>query len=298
MEVMQPTPEPEATPQAPVEPTTTEEVKVETAPEAQPQDILSKINQGKLEDVKMPDAPKPDEFVFNSNDIDKIEDPQAREYAQNAHKSLERGYNEKFQELAKARKALESMQNTPQAWTAEKVQALVQDPAFVQAAQSVIGTQTSNPQGDDQWSALSDQERSMITNMSNKVSSLEQQNQNLLLQQQKEAIKAKYANYNEAKLETFVSSVNTGQYVPTLEDAHKIITFDDAVQKAYNMGLRDKTGAIPEKIDSVSTDGLTVTPNTDIPPAEEGMSTRERFKQIALHNIKKFGNMNNKQPVT
>ena len=89
------------------------ELKVEekVEPKVEEQKVEPKVEEVKEEDIvsrvsgEIKPVPKQEtNDIFNINDIDSIEDPKAREYAQKAYKSFEKGYQKKFQELAETRK--------------------------------------------------------------------------------------------------------------------------------------------------------------------------------------------------
>ena len=242
-------------------------------------DLVTKVS-GFKEETK---SETTSEDVFNVNDIEKIEDPQAREYALKAYKSFQRGFNQKFQDLAEMRKALEAKKVEGSNWTPEKVQALLNDKTFVEAAQRV----TSNTQGSDEYSALSETDKKLLQDNQRQLNALAQQNAQLLRKQQDENLKNKYANYSSEAVDIITSDLLEGKRQATREDLWKVYDYEAAVKRAYQMGMKDGNSGISEKMGSVSAEGLTVNPNPAPPQKKEGETDRDYFKRIVLTNLQK-----------
>jgi len=262
--------------------------KKEATPEVKPpvkEDLVTRASKVALEQPK----PKEDEPIFNTNDIEKIEDPKAKEYAEKAHKEFERTYGKKFQELAAIRKdyetQLKQLQETHKGWSPEKVQALLSDQEFVQAAQQVIGT--TQPTGEAEYSALSESEKRTLEDNNKQVKMLMQQNAQLQKQQQDESIKQKYANYAPDYVDLEVQNLLTGKRQATREDIWKVIDYENAVQRAYQLGKQDRHTEQSEKMASVSLEGLEVTNNEDKPQPQKGESDRAFLQRIFLNNLAK-----------
>ena len=258
------------------------QVDVDRPPEKKEPDLVTKVSSFKEETKSVTE---PEEF-FNVNDISKVTTPeQAKEYAQKAYKSLQRGWGEKFQDLAEMRKVFEAKKAEQSTWTPEKVQALLNDKTFVDAAQRVTNTNQSS----DEYSALSETDKKLLEENRRQVNALARQNAELLRKQQHEALKNKYANYNSEAVDIITSDLLSGKRQATLEDVWKVNDYDAAVKRAYQMGVRDGNSGISEKMGSASAEGLTINPNPTPPKKEEGESDGDYFKRIVLGNIQKQG---------
>jgi len=257
------------------------EVKQEATPIVQPQeDLVSRASKFKIE------PPKTEEPIFNVNDIEKISDPQAKKVAQDAHKEFERTYQKKFQELALIRKDYETQLQQSKQWTPDRVQSLLADKEFVNAAQQIIG-----PQPQDEYSALSETEKRLLKETDNKMNLLLQQNAQLQKQQQDESIKQKYANYAPDYVDLTTKKLLTGEIQATREDIWKVIDYNNAVQRAYELGKQDRIMENKEKIDSVSVEGISAVNNQDKPQIEKGESSESFFKRLVLNNLAKKDNI-------
>ena len=244
-------------------------------PEKKEEDLITKVSK-----VEIPQEPKKEDF--NVTDIDKIEDPKAREYAEKAYKSFQRGFNQKFQDLATLRKEYEAKLNEPSNWTTEKVQELLKNEDFVKAAQQVAGVEKK-----EDYSALSEAERETLAKVQNQMNSLVNQNAQLLKQQQDETLKSKYANYDSQAVDILTNDLLKGKVQATREHLHKVLDYDDAVRRAYMLGKQDRKLETEEKATSLSPEGVTAVSNKEIPEPEKGESSRSFFKRLALNNVKK-----------
>ena len=247
-----------------------EEVKEVTqeVPEVK-EDLTKRVSQVQLD--------KPEE-KFNVTDIDRIEDPNAKAYAEKAYKSFEKGFQEKYRALADDRKAWEAKKAESDQWTADKVQTLLNDPSFVQAAQSV----TVN---NDDSSMLSDTEKKRIGDAERTANMVLQQNAQLLKQQQDETNKTKYANYDAQAVDILTADLIQGKVQATREDIWKVRDYNDAVKRAYQLGLEDKNVNNVEKINSMSATGKVVVGDNSVPAIEKDETNKNYFQRLALRRL-------------
>jgi hypothetical protein len=265
---------------------------VET-PVAEPvkEDLISRVSKVKV------DAPKVDlnieEPKFDVNDIEKITDPAAKEQVTRAYKSFQRGFNQKFQELADLRKKLEVTQQ-PTTWTKDRIRQELNKPDFIQASQEVLQEQNPPQSGmsDTEWSSLTTNEKKQWQGMQQEIANLkQQQNQQQVLQNfkmQDETLKTKYANYDPNAVDIITSELLTGKRQATREDLHKAIDYDNAVNRAYQLGLQDGGSNKTEKLNASVYDGLsTGKPATDVPVAEKNESTNSFFGRLVANNLAK-----------
>ena len=253
------------------------EEKVVTEPVKEPvtEPLVTRVSQVKPEEKKTDEA-------FNVNDIEKIEDPKAKEYAQKAYKSFESGYTKKFQALAEERKAWEEKKVQGEVWTTEKVQALTTDPSFVKAAQSVANQPT------DEYSTLTESEKKQISDAKAIAQQAVAQNAQLLKAQQDESNKAKYANYDPNAVDILTADLLKGTVQATREHLWKVQDYDSAVERAYKLGKSDKVEDNKDKLASLSPEGTVVTGDETAPSIEKGESDRNYIKRLGMAALKAF----------
>jgi len=227
-----------------------------------------------------------EDFKFDVNEIQKIEDPKARELAEKAYKSFQRGFNTKFQEIAELRKALESQGHSTERWTPERIQQLINDPEFIQAAQVVAGNNNPSNSGltDEEYSALNDREKAQLVMLQREVNSLKQTNMTSMKVQQDASLKNTYANYEPQKVDGLLADMQQGRIQATREHLWKVIDYDSAVQRAYDLGKHDERGGTPERVASLSMQGISIQPNQSIQP-EEKESSLSFFQRISRQRL-------------
>ena len=253
-----------------------QETKQEANQQQKEVDLVTKVSQVKVEEKK-------DDATFNLNDIEKIEDPQAKEYAQKAYKSLQGDYTRKYQALAEERKAWEAKKAESDNWTTDRVQSLLNDPKFVQAAQSVVtqGSQT------DEYSALSDAEKKQIREAKEVANKALLQNAQLLKQQQYELLKNKYANFDANSMDILTAEILSQKRQIQYEDIWKSKDYDDAVKRAYELGRQDRKLENQEKATSMSIEGVTQQATEGAVDKKEGETDKQWFIRNALNRFTK-----------
>lgn len=236
---------------------------------------------------------------FDSKELERviegIQDPVAKEMLIKKSKSLESGFGKKFQELAELRKKLENISAQSQQWTPERVQSLLQDPMFVQAAQAVASSQASqHGMTEEEYSQLTDGEKAQLA----KLPQLEQElsvlkNERFVAQknEQDARLKEKYHNYDPKVIDTLTSDLIAGKITATREDLWKVRDYDDAVQRAYKMGLADRENQNKERLEAVSHSGSNVVPNSNIPKREAGQSNKAHFLELARRRLEESKQM-------
>ena len=262
------------------------------------QDLITRVSQVKVEPVvnvekDINGVPIIEEPKFDVNDIEKITDPQAKEQALRAYKSFQRGFNAKFQELADLRKKLEVTQQ-PTTWTKDRIRQELNKPDFIQASQEVLQEQNPPQSGmtDTEWSSLTTNEKKQWQGMQQEIANLKQQQANQQILQnykmQDDTLKTKYANYDPNAVDIITSELLTGKRQATREDLHKAIDYDNAVNRAYQLGLQDGGLNKTDKQNASAYDGIsTGKPATDIPVAEKNESTNSFFGRLVQNNLNK-----------
>lgn len=246
-----------------------------------------------------PEAPaKAPEPLLNSNDIDNIKDPYAKKVVQDIHNSMLKGMNTKFQEVAELKKTLEAQTQTqPAGWTNDRLQETLKDPAFVALAQAELQRQQgnqapSNYEGtQDDWSALSDTEKSTIQAMQNQMQQLMQANQVSEIQRADERIRERLPNYNSEVVEDFIAQYNSGKVTPEIlrESIGKAKAYDEAVTKAYQLGLQEGNASLDSKLTTTqNVTSIDASSGREIPVRVEGTSSKKHFTDIAAGIMQKL----------
>jgi len=245
----------------------------ETKPEVKP-DLVTRASQVKVE-------PKPtqvNEPEFDYKEIEAIKDPVAKEIALKAYKSFQRGFNQKFQDIASLRKDLENKSQEFSNWTPERVQSLINDPKFVEAARNVVGTQNEQT-----YETETDKK---VKELENQLNQLKGQSVLQTFKQQDEEIAKRYANYNPKKVDEITAEMLSGKVQATREHLWKVLDYEDAVQRAYQLGLEDKKLNLNDKISSASysPNSTTITSSGEKPMPEKGESDRDFLKRMFFKN--------------
>ena len=220
-------------------------------------DLVTRVSQVKQE--PKPEQQQSDKFNINDLDaeIERVPDVSLKEQFLKLKKSLISGENRKYEEIANLRKDYEKKLNEVSSWTPERLKEELSKPDFVQAANSVL--QTGNPRGsglsDEQWSALSEEERAELKQLKTKISMLEQSNWQAQKSQQDATLKTRYANYTPDMIDNAIVQMQQGKMQITREDIWKAIDYEKAVRRAYDLGLADKNTQNTEKISAMSFDG-------------------------------------------
>lgn len=243
------------------------------AVQQQEQDIISRVSQKEPQKTA-------DEEGFNVNDIEKIEDPQAKEYALKAYKSFERGYTKKFQEVAKMRTQLEQQMVEQTGWTPEKVRALTQNPEFVKAAQEVAGVQ------EDPYSTLSDEDKARAQQTNSQIANLQGQLSTMMKKQQDEKLSERYKDYEPQAVDILTADLLSGKVQATREHLWKVLKYDDHVKRAYELGRQDRELDLKEKEASSSIDSTQITHDPDKPQQGENERDEDYIKRLYAYNVK------------
>ena len=271
------------------------EPKVEVTPEVKPtvdvakpsEDLMSRVAAFKPE----PKAPAPQaEDAFDFKQIEAIKDPVAKDIALKAYKSMQSGFGKKFQEVAELRKTLEAKASESANWSPERVQSLLNDPQFVKAAQQVAGTSSVSNQNNsgltnEEWSALTDNEKAQLGAMQQKILTLESINSQTLKLQQDEQLKAKFANYDPRAIDLLTNDLLQGKVQATREHLHKVLDYEEAVNRAYQLGLTDGTKGKQERINASSYQGSSAINSSERPQPEKGEGNLNFFQRVARQRL-------------
>jgi len=260
---------------------TPEQVTTPEVKEIPEQDLITRVSQ-----VKAPEQVKKElDDKFNINDLDatieKLPDPAVKEQVLGLKKSLLKGENQKYQEIANLRKQYEQELAKLSTWTPERVQGLLQNQDFVKAAQTIV-----NPQPES-VSALSEQDRRMIDSNNQQVRQLMEQNQKLLQVQQDEQFKQRYANYDAEMVDQTFNDMLNGKVQATREHIWKVVDYDSAVKRAYQLGLQDRNTQNQEKVKGMTFDTGRNMPQQNTVERQAKESTQQFLLRSYLEHAKK-----------
>ena len=258
-------------------------------------DLITRVSQVKVEpEVKKDDSGLPvEEPKFDLNDIEKIQDPVAKDQALKAYKSFQRGFNDKFQQLAELRKTYETELTNNKTWTKDRIKQIQSDPNFLKVAQEVLAEQKPIDANisDNEWSAMTTSEKQQWHAMQERIKTLETQNQQQAIlqqfRQQDEQLRPKYANYDPNAVDIITSELLSNKRQATREDLWKAIDYDSAVKRAYQLGLQDANGENKVKLNSASFDGVNTQPAKEIPAPEKGDNTQQYFRKLVVNNLER-----------
>ena len=263
------------------------EVTTEKKPEA---DLITRVSQFKKEETA-PEETKltsetRDTFGLTQEDFGKVQnDPVLSKF----YKSMQADYTRKTQAAANDKKEAERIKTEYSTWTPERVQQLLNDQTFVNAAQSVMKTQapTTFEGTQEEWSGLSDTDKAKFQQLTNKVNLLEQQNYQVRKIQEDETLKTKYNNYDPQAIDILTADLLKGKVQATREHLFKVYDYENAVERAYHLGIQDGKTGIREKVSSSSMEGTMATTNREQPKPEQGENDRAFFKRVFLDNVAK-----------
>ena len=160
---------------------------------------------------------------------------------------MQSDYQRKTTEVAEQRRKIEAQLKESSNWTTEKVQQLLNDPKFVQEAQKVVGNPPNSGLTDQEYSALTDKEKAQLTNMQQQLQQTQLQNWQMQQKQQDDQLKSRYANYAPDIVDTTIYRLVKGEVQANREYVWKAIDYDDAVQRAYELGKQDRSSINQEK---------------------------------------------------
>lgn len=260
-----------------------------------PDDIMKRIAENK---ASQPPAKTevPEELKIT---LDDIKDPAMRQVLEEKKLNLEKYYNKRYMELAEKIKQTEAERQGLNTWTPEKVDKLVQDQNFIQAAQQRLQQQATlqAPAGyqgsPEEWSALSESEKKAIyggiSQVEAKVNGLLAQQEQLLRLQDDERIRQRIPDYNPLEVDQFTQDIQRGRIstIQLRELIWKAINHDKNVEQSYRFGFQDRQGDIRDKqVASTSSIGSASTQLSDEPPKRaENENSQTWFSRLAKYRL-------------
>ena len=223
---------------------------------------------------------------FNSEEISQLtQDPKILDFFNKQRQSYDRAYGKKFEEISQLTKDLKSVGNPQSAsWTPERIQAEMSKPDFINAAQSVLGTSSPTESGDG--SLMTEAEKRKMAELEQQVNQLRTQTTTQHRQQEHNQLQTKYASYDSQAVDTLFYDYLNGKPQATNEDLWKVLDYEAAVQRGYQVGLKDGQNGVREKINSVSNPNtINVNRNNPVPNREEGESSENYFVRIGKQKL-------------
>lgn len=223
-------------------------VKAEAKPEVkkEEQNLVTRVSQ-----VKTPEKPAEEEH-FNINELDaeieRVDNPEVKKQLVSLKKSLIKGENQKYEQIASLRKEYETKLAQSTSWTPERVKSEMNKPDFIEAAKAVVGGNGTI----DEDSTLSDEARAELKQLKSKIDMLQSSNWQAQKAHQDVKLKEKYANYAPDIVDTVTTDLMHNKRVATREDLWKVIDYDKAVNRAYELGLSDKIIINKEKAEGIT----------------------------------------------
>jgi len=205
------------------------------------------------------------------------------------------GANKKFMAAADKERELS------QPWTTERVQRLLNDQTFVTSAQEVAQRQAlaQNPSGsgmqDQEWSALTDGERRQFYAVQQNQIQMQSQMNQLLARQEDLNLMTRYKNYDAAKIDKLQQDLIQGNVRATREHLHKVLDYDDAIERTARLIKQDIQTEIKEKMNASSPAmGVNTTQADSVPEKPKGMSNVQHFINLAQNRIKQMNQQSGK----
>lgn len=253
--------------------------------------LIDKVAQFKKHQTAKPVVDNQNSF-FDYKEIEKITDPAARKFAEDAYKSMQSGFTKKTQEIADQKRSFDQKLVEMQSWTPERIQRELSNPQFVQAAQQYA--QVNNPPDsgltDEQFSALTPVEKSQIAALQTKISSLEQSNFKAAVTQRDSQLQTRYPDYNPTQIDSTIRDLAQMNPLDIREHVYKSLKHDEDVAAAYELGKQEARGLNQTKISAITPTGSSITTSDGLPVREKGDTDQMYFMKMANFRLAQFKN--------
>jgi hypothetical protein len=100
-----------------------------------------------------------------------------------------------------------------------------------------------------------------------------------------ESLKSKYAGFDPSAVNKLQQDLLAGRYQATREDVFKVYDYENAIKRAYEMGLSDRKVTMQEKASALSTNGFSATPVNEVPAKGDKESSTNYFKRLAMNRL-------------
>lgn len=240
---------------------------------ANPEDLLSQVAQFEAENKPNGKSEADiDAEVFSDPElrakIDSISDPALKEQFIAMRKSMIRGLNQKFEDLAGQRKELAAFGDSSKPkFAANSIEELLQNPDFVKEAQRMTG-QADALANDETTSPEAKQEIAKVKSELEafKQRAIEEQarQHNLAWQNQHLELSKKYKNYDKSAVDSLANDLVNNKVQVTPEALYKVLYHDDNIRRAYELGRRSTAESTAEKREISSINGITPVQNDGV----------------------------------
>ncbi len=284
---------PEQTIEAPVvtaPATTVVETPVVNPPATPEVDILTKVSQFKLPEVKDKIDNPPDQ-----PELAGITDPVAKKAAAEAIERMRRGMQSDY---TKKLEDAKNLVNTSKSWTPQRIQQeLLTNPEFLQAAQMIQGQQAPQERQltQEEYSALTDSEKAKLNSVTNLENELKQMKQNTAQEQIRSQIslkdntlREKFTDYDSKAIDQACIELGKLNLAEVREYVYKATSYESNVKKAYEMGKLEGQGKLQTKINAITPTGSTVVNNEGVPTKNANESDKAFFVRLGQFRLNQY----------
>lgn len=277
------------------------------AEQPKPQEsIITRASKVSLDQPQKTETQSEESIKVNNDSIEKIVDPALKQAVKDAYKSMESDYQRKMQDLASRRKEMDTLRAQLEQsgqYNPTKIQELLNNPSFVQAAQEYQKQITprenvNSPLTQEEFSYLSPEQQKLYHSTQeakniavNALTQAQQINQRAANQAEDSRLQQTYANYQPQTVDQVYNDMMTGKVQATREHLWKVADYDSAVNRAYQLGLQDRKIELGEKLNASSQpNNISVTPSSgDVPIKMPNESAPDYFRRIAQNAMRKVG---------
>ncbi len=266
----------------------------ETAATTPPvKDLVTRVSEFKKASKPVATTDNQNSF-FDYKEIEKITDPNARKFAEDAYKSMQSGFTKKTQEIAEQRRSFEQKLVEMQNWSPERIQReLLSNPQFLQAAQQVA--QTQNPQNsgltEEQFSALTPAEKAelaQLPTLKNEINNLKQVNYQAVVAQRDNQLQTRYPDYNPTQIDATIKDLAQMNPLDIREHVYKSLKHDEDVAAAYELGRQEAKGLNQQKINAITQNGSAAVNSDGLPTREKGDTDQMYFMKMANFRLAQY----------
>lgn len=267
------------------------------------EDLLSRVSG--FSPKKEAQEPQGDPSKFNIKEFNdylaKIADPQARKLVEDAYKSMQADYTRKTQDLASQKREMDTLKAQLEQsgrYTPDRIQQLLTDPSFVQAAREYEQRNKPASQSGNVSTDLTEEEFSYLTTEQQKsylqskqardlaANAMQQVNQmKLKVESEKEDmhLQGRFKNYDPTVVNQIFDDLMSGKVQATREHLWKVADYEGAVERAYRLGRQDeKQGISAAREASSQVNGFTPKGVDDgAPQKNKGESFNDYWRRLA-----------------
>ncbi len=248
--------------------------------------LIDKVSQFKKTQAAAKPATSTDNTFFDYKEIEKITDPTARQFAENAYKSMQSGFTRKTQEIAEQKRSYEQKIQEMQNWSPERIQRELNNPEFVKSAQMYAQTQNPPNSGltEEQFSALTPQEKAelaQVPTLKNEINQLKQVNYQAVVAQRDNQLQTKYSDYNPTQIDNTIRQLSEMNPLDIREHVYKSLKHDEDVAAAYELGRQEARELTQNKINAITPNGQMSSIADDGPVREKNDTDHMYFMKRA-----------------